>query len=282
MRCELVIIYRPEGGDAVTVAAIADRDLIHAAARKAIEESELAAEAMGDADPVLGEMQLLEAQRLRQVLATLIPELAAVPNAPATLTRATAGAPKESRPKCLCGKRGDMKGDQQIVSDRSRAVEYQKCHRARWWMYEYGHRGVAPVRLSLARASAFHAGAAELGRRVMQRQATGPVNVIDAACIDHAVAAAHAEFEQIVSSRGLDLAQLNAADELHRDLAYNYQEERQLLAGMVQVYAKRGLPELIKRSRLAQVEQEHVAPMGKPAGIWSEAVSPGREFGVAA
>ncbi len=75
MRCELAILYRPELGNAVALAAVNDRRLLAATAEKAIEESELAAKALADSDAVLGEMQRLEAKRLRELLHTVLPEL---------------------------------------------------------------------------------------------------------------------------------------------------------------------------------------------------------------
>ncbi len=85
MRCELTIVYRPAGGDAVPLAAITDRPLLAAVAEKAIHESETAARALAEADAFLGEMQRLEARRLRDLLGSVLPELAAPASSGATM-----------------------------------------------------------------------------------------------------------------------------------------------------------------------------------------------------
>jgi hypothetical protein len=78
MSCELVITYRPARGSLVPLAAITDRHLLAAAAEQAIRDSEIAAAAMAEGnDLILAEMQRLEARRLRDLLGTVLPELAA-------------------------------------------------------------------------------------------------------------------------------------------------------------------------------------------------------------
>jgi hypothetical protein len=69
----LAILYAPEGQIPLSIARVYDRDLLSAAAEKAIHEAEAAANELMDENPTLGALQLEEATKLRRVLGLLLP-----------------------------------------------------------------------------------------------------------------------------------------------------------------------------------------------------------------
>jgi hypothetical protein len=75
MHCKLAILYKPKNGNSVAVAFTVDPQLTAAVGAKAIQDLEIAAEVLGQSDPLMGEMQRLEAMHLRSILRTLMPEL---------------------------------------------------------------------------------------------------------------------------------------------------------------------------------------------------------------
>lgn len=75
MQACLEIIYRGTTGQALTAATIEDRRLLVEAAKVAITEAYEKAEAIGEVDEFVGDIQREEAERLEKVLARLIPEL---------------------------------------------------------------------------------------------------------------------------------------------------------------------------------------------------------------
>ena len=74
---DLAILYEPERGRPLTVARVGDRRLLIAVAQAAIAEADERALALGEADEFLGAVQREEAERVRRVLAILVPELTA-------------------------------------------------------------------------------------------------------------------------------------------------------------------------------------------------------------
>ena len=74
-RVALTITYRPASGRRVPIAHVECGDLITAAAEIAIREAYERAEAISSADPLLGRIEIEEAQRLKRTLAMLIPTL---------------------------------------------------------------------------------------------------------------------------------------------------------------------------------------------------------------
>jgi hypothetical protein len=69
----VLLVYETPGGSPLTVARIADGRLIGEVARAAVCAVELRADALSDADSILGELERAEAGRLRRVLSLLIP-----------------------------------------------------------------------------------------------------------------------------------------------------------------------------------------------------------------
>jgi hypothetical protein len=69
----LLLVYETPGGSPLTVARVADARLIGEVARAAVGAVELRAEALSEADSILGEFERAEAGRLRKVLSLLIP-----------------------------------------------------------------------------------------------------------------------------------------------------------------------------------------------------------------
>lgn len=70
----LAILYEGEGRP-LTVARVADRHLLVAAAEAAIREAEERAEGIGAVDDVLGAVEHEDVRRLRRVLGILLPEM---------------------------------------------------------------------------------------------------------------------------------------------------------------------------------------------------------------
>lgn len=72
MNVVLAILYAPEGQKPLSIARVGDRDLLSAAAEKAIHEAEDLANVLMESDPTLGALQLEEADKLRRVFAYLL------------------------------------------------------------------------------------------------------------------------------------------------------------------------------------------------------------------
>lgn len=73
MNVVLAILYAPEGQKPLSIARVHDRDLLSAAAAKAIGEAEARASELMEDDPTLGSLQREEANKLRRVLGMLLP-----------------------------------------------------------------------------------------------------------------------------------------------------------------------------------------------------------------
>jgi hypothetical protein len=73
----LILVYEPatSNGRPTPLAHTADPDLILAVAERAIGDAISRAESLSASDEILGELERAEADRLRTILATLIPEL---------------------------------------------------------------------------------------------------------------------------------------------------------------------------------------------------------------
>jgi hypothetical protein len=71
----LAIVYEEKNGAALRVAQIRNEMLLHEAARLAIEEAESGAVALFEQDRTLGSIQKAEAEKLREVLLLLLPNL---------------------------------------------------------------------------------------------------------------------------------------------------------------------------------------------------------------
>ena len=69
----VLLVYETPGGSPLTVARVADAHLITEVARAAVGAVELRADALSEADTVLGELERAEADRLRKVFAVLVP-----------------------------------------------------------------------------------------------------------------------------------------------------------------------------------------------------------------
>ena len=78
-RCQIAIIYEPKNGQALKIAAVGDRRLLLETAQIAIAEAEQCADSLRGGDPHLAFVQRAEADRLRTVLANLVPELRVSP-----------------------------------------------------------------------------------------------------------------------------------------------------------------------------------------------------------
>jgi len=72
MNIMLAIVYAPEGQKPLSIARIHDRSLLSAAAGIAVREAEESAGELMQEDPILGSLQLEEAEKLRRVLSRVI------------------------------------------------------------------------------------------------------------------------------------------------------------------------------------------------------------------
>ena len=70
---KLAIVYRPVGGRPYQVAVLEDADLIQEAAARVVARSERRAEAISRVDEALGRIELAESERLKSILAELLP-----------------------------------------------------------------------------------------------------------------------------------------------------------------------------------------------------------------
>lgn len=73
MNVMLAILYAPEGQKPLSVARVYDRELLAAAAEKAVREAEATAHEIMENDPTLGSLQVEEVKKLRRVLRLLLP-----------------------------------------------------------------------------------------------------------------------------------------------------------------------------------------------------------------
>ena len=69
----LTITYEGSDGQSLAVATVRNEDLLWQAARIALKEAEESVKTAAREDPLMGELQAAEAQRLRTTLAVLIP-----------------------------------------------------------------------------------------------------------------------------------------------------------------------------------------------------------------
>ena len=81
----LLLVYEVPGGRPLTVARVDNSSLLLDAAQTAILQAEQRADALSEADEVLGRIERSEANRLRQVLALLIPGVLATKSGPQLL-----------------------------------------------------------------------------------------------------------------------------------------------------------------------------------------------------
>lgn len=71
----LAIVYEPKNGTALRVAEVKNEALLLKAAQLAIEEADSGAAALAERDLTLGSIQKAEADKLREVLFLLLPNL---------------------------------------------------------------------------------------------------------------------------------------------------------------------------------------------------------------
>jgi hypothetical protein len=72
-KVSILLVYETPGGSPLTIARVADTDLINRVAQAAIGTIESRAEALSETDRLLGELERAEAGRLRKILSLLIP-----------------------------------------------------------------------------------------------------------------------------------------------------------------------------------------------------------------
>ena len=72
----LAILYTPEGGKPLRlIDAEAEKSLLMAVAEAAVNQAEERARQLSESDSVLGEVERAEVNRMKQILANILPEL---------------------------------------------------------------------------------------------------------------------------------------------------------------------------------------------------------------
>jgi hypothetical protein len=70
----VLLVYETPGGSPLTIARVVDTRVITEVARAAVGAVELRADALSEADMLLGQVEWAEANRLRRVLTLLVPD----------------------------------------------------------------------------------------------------------------------------------------------------------------------------------------------------------------
>lgn len=140
---------------------------------------------------------------------------------------------------------------QPYLIDRSRIIRYFQCPRAYFWAYVYGDKGLAPTRrpVPLAIGGAVH---------------KGLENLLRGASEDAAVDEARALFRKELADGGLSLGPDEA-------VLFVYREQELLVEALVRVYARRGLPRLLRDYEIIEVEQEVDLPLSDGLTFMSRA-----------
>lgn len=120
-------------------------------------------------------------------------------------------------------------------TSRSRHSDWLRCNRARWWLHEAGGTGYESVKVAipLATGGSVHIGVAELLRG---RGTEAAVN----AAID--------DYEQKVSGRGLDLADLESQ-------SFVFGEQKALVEALVRLAGMRVVPRILEIYEVLEVER---------------------------
>lgn len=118
---------------------------------------------------------------------------------------------------------------------RSAIVQFQRCPRSRWWLYEYQGVGLEPIRQSipLATGTAVHMGFALL---------------LKGESIQTAVSTTLSEYDKVCESRGLDVSDLEA-------YSFVYREQRALIEALIRLSALRVVPKLLETYEILEVER---------------------------
>jgi len=155
--------------------------------------------------------------------------------------------------------------------DRSRALRYQACPRARFWEYEYRGRGLRPksLRIPLTVGLWVHEGAAMMMRDVQgDRESEGDAE----AAVEHCLRG----YEAQVEDRGFDL-------DSNEQVQYTVLEQGALIEGLIRLHHARGLPAILRQYEVLEVEQEDIMPLADSADIqWmsrADALLRDREMG---
>lgn len=123
-----------------------------------------------------------------------------------------------------------------MLTRRSAIVQYQRCPRSRYWLYEHAGTGLEPVKqaIPLVTGTAVHRGA--------QLLLTGTP-------ADQAATIAIAEYQESCSDRGLDLAELE-------DASFTYHEQLALSEALIRLLDVRVIPALLAQYEVLEVERQ--------------------------
>jgi len=71
----VLLVYETPGGSPLTIARVADSRVITDVANAAVRAIESRADALAEADVILGEVERAEAGKLKKILSLLVPDL---------------------------------------------------------------------------------------------------------------------------------------------------------------------------------------------------------------
>ncbi len=119
--------------------------------------------------------------------------------------------------------------------DRSRCISYQRCHRQRYWQYEYQGKGIVPKALSipLTTGTHVHGGAEHLLKVAMEH--SSPMG----GDIEDAVAIGLEGYWRDVTARGFDLEE----NEVAADVA---KEQAALTEALIRLFGMKVVPWLLE------------------------------------
>ena len=156
-----------------------------------------------------------------------------------------------------------------ILTDRTRTVSYQRCHRFRWWATGFGERGIVPNQKNIYLVVGIYVHellATFLG------YAKEHDDVLPRGQVQDLIASAKKKYFDLVRSVGLKLDD----DE---DAYYIAMEQGALIEGLVWAYWHRQLPNLLKEYRVLEVEQEDLYPLMQVQWVGDDLVRTGHNIG---
>jgi len=146
-------------------------------------------------------------------------------------------------------------------TSRSAAEDDFRCARKRFLQWHYGPWGVGLRKraqsVPLATGGSVHEGLAPILRWVVQHDQLPPLAQVDAG-----VEAALADYDRVVSLRGLDYWET-----LETSAERLVTEQRLLIEGLVRIWTRWQLPEVLRTARIVHVEEEHVGVLDCTCGL---------------
>lgn len=135
----------------------------------------------------------------------------------------------------------------ELLTSRSRNLDYRRCNRSRWELHERAQTGFEPVRqaVPLVTGVGVHRG---LGALLTTRIANGTSARFSPEEIDLGASIAVADYEKSCKDRGLQLDELESQ-------SFVFNEQRALVEVLVRLGAMRVIPRLLQTYEVLEVEQ---------------------------